>query len=316
MNKGDRMSKEKRNIATKLETESKYLTNILDKDDVKNFKKLIPELQDTWMKKQMFRTETEMRFSVLSDNKYPTKAAKYWQSVREQNTHFENLVHLSFDARKNEVEIKKLQRDIKKEKDPLEKELKQVELEEKLYGKAQMELVAKHRMREVATWSKLKKEFDDGNFDKNDVNTHQAKSYLLRLQRQKETITPGTSQPEVFNVLGQLEALEKGLRENTLSLDAKKTKKIKMKFDFVYLGQTVLKYQVPLEIFVGLNEIYERQKKQLPKANKQLVGKIQDEVSLFYSGPNNDKMHQHCFLPDDILNGFIVSLITTQIGTR
>jgi len=74
-----------------------------------------------------------------------------------------------------------------------------------------------------------------------------------------------------------------------------------MKFDFVYLGQTVLKYQVPLEIFVGLNEIYEKQKKQLPKANKQLVGKIEDEVSLFYSGPNNDKMHQHCFLPQDIL---------------
>ena len=67
------MNKEKRNIATKLETESKYLTNILDKQDVKEFKKLIPELQDTWKKKQMFRTETEMRFSVLSDNKYPTK---------------------------------------------------------------------------------------------------------------------------------------------------------------------------------------------------------------------------------------------------
>ena len=221
------MNKEKRNITTKLETESKYLTNILDKEDVKDFKKLIPELQDTWMKKQMFRTETEMRFSVLSDNKYPTKAAKYWQSVREQNTHFENLVQLSFEARKNEVEIKKLQRDIKKEKDSLEKKLKQVELEEKLYGKAQMELVAKHRMREVATWSKLKKEFDDGNFDKRDVNTHQAKSYLLRLQHQKNTITPGTSQPEVFNVLGQLDSLEKGIRENTLSLDSKKTKKLK-----------------------------------------------------------------------------------------
>jgi len=136
-------------------------------------------------------------------------------------------VHLSFDARKNDVEIKKLERDIKEVNDPLEKELKQVELEEKLYNKAQMELVAKHRMREVSTWSKLKKEFDDGNFDKNDVNTHQAQSYLLRLQNQKATITPGTSQPEVFNVLGQLEALEKGLRENTLSLDSKKTKKLK-----------------------------------------------------------------------------------------
>ena len=224
MNKGDSMNKEKRNIATKLETESKYLTNILDKEDVKDFKKLIPELQDTWMKKQMFRTETEMRFSVLSDNKYPTKAAKYWQSVREQNTHFENLVHLSFDARKNEVEIEKLQRDIKKEKDPIDKKMKQIELEEKLYGKAQMELVAKHRMREVATWSKLKKEFDDGNFDKADVNKHQAHSYMLRLQHQKNTITPGTSQPEVFNVLGQIDTLERVIRDKELQPPKEKKK--------------------------------------------------------------------------------------------
>ena len=226
MNKGDSMNKERRNIATKLETESKYLTNILDKEDVKDFKKLIPELQDTWMKKQMFRTETEMRFSVLSDNKYPTKAAKYWQSVREQNTHFENLVHLSFDARKNEVEIEKLQRDIKKEKDPIDKKMKQIELEEKLYGKAQMELVAKHRMREVATWSKLKKEFDDGNFDKKDVNSHQAHSYMLRLQHQKNTITPGTSQPEVFNVLGQINTLERVIRDKELA-PPKENKKLK-----------------------------------------------------------------------------------------
>ena len=222
------MNKEKRNITTKLETESKYLSNILDKDDVKSFKKLIPELQDTWMKKQMFRTETEMRFSVLSDNKYPTRAAKYWQSVREQNTHFENLVHLSFDARKNDVEIKKLQRDIKKEKDPLEKELKQVELEEKMYSKAQMELVAKHRMREVATWSKLKLEFDDGNFDKKDVNKHHAHSYLLRLQEQKKTLTPGSSQPEVFNVLGQLESLERVIKNRELE-PLKEKKKITRK---------------------------------------------------------------------------------------
>jgi len=211
------MSKEKRNIATKLETESKYLTNILDQDDVKDFKKLIPELQDTWHKKQMFRTETEMRFSVLSDNKYPTKAAKYWQSVREQNTHFENLVHLSFDARKNEVEIKKLQRDIKNEKDPLEVELKQIELEEKLYGKASMELVAKHRMREVATWSKLKKEFDDNQFNKQDVNDHQAESYKLQLQHRANTITAGTSQAEVFNIVGQVDTLNRVMASGELN---------------------------------------------------------------------------------------------------
>ena len=220
------MSREKRNIATKLETESKYLTNILDREDVKDFKKLIPELQDTWHKKQMFRTETEMRFSVLSDNKYPTKAAKYWQSVREQNTHFENLVHLSFDARKNEVEIKKLQRDIKKEKDPLEVELKQIELEEKLYGKASMELVAKHRMREVATWSKLKKEFDDNQFNKQDVNDHQAESYKLQLQHRANTITAGTSQAEVFNIVGQVDTLNRVMASGELN-KPKEKKQIK-----------------------------------------------------------------------------------------
>ena len=223
------MNKEKRNIATKLETESKYLTNILDKEDVKNFKKLIPELQDTWHKKQMFRTETEMRFSVLSDNKYPTKAAKYWQSVREQNTHFENLVHLSFDARKNEVEIEKLQRDIKKEKDPIDKKMKQIELEEKLYGKAQMELVAKHRMREVATWSKLKKEFHSNQFDDKDVNSHQAESYKLQLQHRAKTITPGTSQAEVFNIVGQVDTLNRVIASGELLPKGNEKKKISKK---------------------------------------------------------------------------------------
>jgi hypothetical protein len=218
------MNKEQRNIATKLETESKYLSDILDKEDVKEFKELIPELQDTWHKKQMFRTETEMRFSVLSDNKYPTKAAKYWQSVREQNTHFENLVHLSFDARKNEVEIKKLQRDIKKEKDPLEIELKQIELEEKIYGKASMELVAKHRMREVATWSKLKKEFHDGNFDDKDVNSHQAESYKIQLQHRANTITAGTSQAEVFNIVGQVDTLNRVMASGELNKPEEKKK--------------------------------------------------------------------------------------------
>ena len=36
-------------------------------------------------------------------------------------------------------------------------------------------LVAKHRMREVATWSKLKKEFDDNNFERK-MLIHQAQS--------------------------------------------------------------------------------------------------------------------------------------------
>jgi len=220
------MNKEKRNIQTVAETESKYLTKILDEQDVKQFKTLIPELKDTWKKKQMFRTETEMRFSVLSDNRFGTNAAKYWQSVREQNTHFENLMRLSFDARKNAVEIKKLQKKIKNEKDPLERDLLEIEMEQKIYDQASMELVAKHRMREVASWAKLKKEFNDGSFDDQDVNTHQAESYTHRLEQMRKTITPGTTQPEVFNLLGQLETLKR-VRQSGELLPQTKKKKIK-----------------------------------------------------------------------------------------
>jgi len=77
-----------------------------------------------------------------------------------------------------------------------------------------------------------------------------------------------------------------------------------MQFDFVFLGQSVLKYQVPLEVFVGLNDLYEAKKKHLPNANKQLAGKIPDEVSLFYAGPTNKKMHTHSYVSEDILKWF------------
>jgi hypothetical protein len=219
------MNKDKRNIQPHANKEVKHLMILLDKSQASEFKKMVPELQDTWVKKQMFRTETEMRFSVLSDNKYGNNAAKYWQSVREQNTHFENLMRLSFEYRKNDVEIEKLQREIKKEKDPLEKELKQIELEEKLYDRAGMELTAKARMREISTWSKLKKEFHDGTFDDRDVNTHQAESYTHQLEQKKLTLTPGSSQPEVFNVLGQLETLKRVRKSGELKYDgaARKT---------------------------------------------------------------------------------------------
>ena len=223
------MNKEKRNIQQHADKEVKHLMVLLDKSQASEFKKMVPELQDNWAKKQMFRTETEMRFSVLSDNKYGNNASKYWQSVREQNTHFENLMSLSFDYRKNDIEIKKIQRDIKKEKDPLEKDLKQIELEEKLYSGASMELVAKARMREISTWSKLKKEFHDGTFDDRDVNTHQAESYMHRLEQQKLTLTPGSSQPEVFNVLGQLETLKRVRKSGELKYDGADRKSISKK---------------------------------------------------------------------------------------
>ena len=200
---------EKRNIHALIEKEAPSLNNLLDPNDVKEFKEMTSELRDTWTKKQVFRTETEMRMSVLQDAKYPTKASKYWQCVREQNVFLENLMSLSFDARRNEVKLKRLQEKLKTEEDPLKRELLQIDIDEKTYSVANMQLVARDRMREIKLWSVLKKEFNDGSFDDKDVNTHQLDSYHLIMKNKAETLTSGSSQPEVFNVLGQLQTIER-----------------------------------------------------------------------------------------------------------
>ena len=207
---------QKRDVLAATEANVNFLTNVLDPQEFKSFIALKDELKDTWHKKQVFRTETEMRMSVLQDAKYPTKASKYWQCVREQNVFFENLMSLSFDYRKNEVKIKKLTRKLEEETDDLKRELLEILVEEKVYGRANMELVAKDRMREIDQWSKLKKEYNDGSFDSANVNTHQAESYKLILQNKVKTLTPGSSQPEVFNVVGQLHTLERLEKEGIL----------------------------------------------------------------------------------------------------
>ena len=200
---------EKRNIHALIEKEAPSLNNLLDPEDVKEFKAMTSELRDTWTKKQVFRTETEMRMSVLQDMKYPTKAAKYWQCVREQNVFLENLMTLSFDCRRKEAKIKWLEKKLETEQDEYKLEKYKIDLDEERYGLANMQLIAKDRMREIKLWSTLKKEFDDGTFDTQDVNRHQLDSYHMIMKNKAETLTSGSSQPEVFNVLGQLKSIER-----------------------------------------------------------------------------------------------------------
>jgi len=74
-----------------------------------------------------------------------------------------------------------------------------------------------------------------------------------------------------------------------------------LNFNICPLGQTVLRYQVPLDVFNTINTIYETKYPTLPPANKQLVGKIEKEHSLFYQGADTSKMHHHNMLTDNVL---------------
>ena len=216
----------KKDVKDLIQQEEAHLNNLLEVNDLNDFKGMVDELRDTWTKKQMFRTETEARFSVLQDNRYPTKAAKYWQCVREQASYLDNLMTLSFDYRRNEAKIKWLQGKVEKEQDEYKLSKYEIDLDECRYAKASMEKTAKHRMREIKMWSKLKLEFNDGSFNDKDVNQHQLESYGLQYAAKAQQLTENSSDTDKFNVLGQLQSLQRIKKSGELESSYKEKEQI------------------------------------------------------------------------------------------
>jgi hypothetical protein len=71
------MSEKKQNTDLAITDDLKPILSVLKQEDAQSIVALKEELTDTWTKKQIFRTETEMRISVLNDGKHPTQASKY-----------------------------------------------------------------------------------------------------------------------------------------------------------------------------------------------------------------------------------------------
>jgi hypothetical protein len=185
-------------------------SKILKQEDLQQLSALSGELQDTFLNTQMFRTRTEMEASVLNDLKHPTADSKYWQSMREQNVMFHELVMLSYEYRKNQVEIKILERDITDESDELKRELLQIEIEKKQFIGINQERTAKDRIREIQEWHEIKESLVPlMECDTTDVNTHQLYGYTLRWINQLQGLSESASISERNNLLGQL---QKGLR--------------------------------------------------------------------------------------------------------
>ena len=216
----------KKDVIEVIQGEEPHLNNLLTQEDLSSFKGMVDELRDTWTKKQMFRTETEARFSVLQDNRYPTKASKYWQCVREQSSYLDNLMHLSFDYRRNEAKITWLEKKINKEEDEYKATKYKIDLDEARFSKATMEKVARHRMREIKMWSKLKKEFNDGSFNDQDVNQHQLESYGIQYAEKAKTLNKNSNEAEVFNVLGQLHSLQRIRKSGELESSYKEAERL------------------------------------------------------------------------------------------
>jgi len=198
------------------------MTDLLPKKIHNQMTKLVAECNDSMAKKQLWRTDTEARFSVLNDAKHPTNASKYWQAVKEQSVFAEQFTILSFNYRRNEIKIKKIKHQIEHMEADDEFALMELEvdLDECLFNKKEYQIQALDRVREIQMWSDIKKELTDAeDFDTENVNTHQVQSYLQILENKRNTLSPASSQPEIMNVLGQLNTLRRLLSLDELPLE-------------------------------------------------------------------------------------------------
>lgn len=190
----------------------KPILQVLKEEDASAIVALKEELTDNWQKRQIFRTETEMRVSVLNDGKHPTQASKYWQSVREMGAMFDAMMGLSFEMRRNQIKRLKLEKEMQEaidEGDDLKQMELQIDLDENLYGKGNMEQVAHDRVRELQLWSQLKDELDDGSFDNQNVNTHQAETLHMVLENRVKALGSNAQPSEVINAAGPLQTISR-----------------------------------------------------------------------------------------------------------
>ena len=189
--------------------------DIQEKDDMTSVSKLTGELQRVFEVHQLWRTETEMRYSVLNDVNYPTPASKYWQSIREQNVFWEQLVELSCNYQKEQGELELLEIEYdeitgKSKKHMAQRKIKDSEIKQKQFTLMNMRLQAHDRVREIKLWEKIKDEqLEKDDFDINDVNKHQAESYAKRWEEEMK-VGQMSNQADLFrHAKANLETMKK-----------------------------------------------------------------------------------------------------------
>ena len=118
---------------------------------------------------------------------------------------------LSYEYRKNMVEIKKLKRDILKESDEIERELSQIEIEKKQFIARNMERTAHDRIREILEWSNIKTSLKPYlKYGDENVNAHQFEAMRKRYEKEAALVTQQTPPADASNILGLWDMVKKG----------------------------------------------------------------------------------------------------------
>lgn len=198
----------KKNNISNPTTNIQDVITILPKEESKWVNDNHDFLMECWNKKQIFRTETDMRLGVLNSFKHPTPAAKYWQSVRELEAQFSSLIIDSFDIRRLNIKKLRLQKKLEtaiQRDDELKIMEIRIDLEEILFNLASATQSASDRVRELKTWQRIINELDDGTFDTKNPNTHQALSHSEYWKNRQKSLTEHSDHSDIINVMGSVQ---------------------------------------------------------------------------------------------------------------
>ena len=177
--------------------------DILTKDDFNQIKSISGELQKCYEKKQIWRSEVEMKYSVLDELHFPTDSSKYWQAVREQSSFYTELIQLSISFEENsaekellEIELEEMDKTTKK--GILNARIKNAEIKRKKFQILEMKIQAKDRVREIMLWEKIKNELKEkSDFNTEDFASHHLETYEKRWKKEMDIATR-TNNPSLY----------------------------------------------------------------------------------------------------------------------
>ena len=204
---------------------------LLSTEDFDGLVEIKEELNHTFAVSQVFRSRVEMEVSVLNDVKHPTPDAKYWQSIREQNVHFGELVSLSYEYRKTIQKIKILEAEISALQDQksrskesyqdklmdAEVEIKKIDIERTNWTLLQMTKTAKDRIREVLNWHEIMELLKPQmKYSIDTYEEHQWVSYRHRFKNQLQAVIDtkaNVGSAEAGNMVGLYSTMERVTKE-------------------------------------------------------------------------------------------------------
>jgi hypothetical protein len=196
--------------------------DMLTENEIKYLQSELPELEAIWNKQQLYRTETEMRVSVLSDVRFPDMPSKYWQCVREAASMYETLIGDLFSYRRLKLKMEKLLHKLsvcatsEDLEDAWKAEKLRIALDEARFTQSRIIREARDRVRELRLWQQLMAECVARHgkpFDTNDPDASQLESLIKRFELQWEHKGDKATPGELENMAGHLLASKRRVQE-------------------------------------------------------------------------------------------------------